>query len=75
MVANNNSIIGKAAIKVWDLVEDAQKLQIATLIDTLTKRETQKLQLDCSGCQTGDEMCNCTFKGIMTENSFNIAMY
>ena len=72
MVANNNSIIGKAAIKVWDLVEDAEKHQIETLIDTLTKRETQKLQLDCTGCQTGDEMCNCTFKGIMTENSFNI---
>ena len=67
VVANNDSIFGKAAIKVWNLVENAKTLQIETLVDTLTKRETQKLQLDCSDCQKEDGFCNCTFQGIMSE--------
>ena len=72
VVANNDSFFSKAAIKVWNLVEDAKTLPIETLVDTLTKRETQKLQLDCTECQTDDEVCNCTFQGIMSENTFNI---
>ena len=71
-MANNNSVFNKAAIKVWQLVEEAQPLQLENIVDTLTKKETQKLQLDCFGCRTDDYDCNCTFLGIMSENTFNI---
>ena len=47
-------------------------LQLKTLVETLTKRETQKLHLDCSGCETEGQYCNCTFLGILSENAFNI---
>ena len=71
-MANNNSVLNKAAVKVWELVEDAQPLQLENIVDTLTKKETQKLQLDCSGCKADEEVCDCTFQGIMSDNTFNI---
>ena len=72
VVASNNSVLNKAAVKVWELVEDAQPLQLENIVDTLTKKETQKLQLDCSDCKPDAEFCNCTFLGILSENSLNI---
>ena len=71
-MANNNSVLNKAAVKVWHLVEEAKPLQLENIVDTLTRKEVQKLQLDCFGCKANDADCNCTFRGIMTENTFNI---
>ena len=72
VVAHNNSILNKAAVKVWQLVEDARPVQLETIVDTLTKEETQKLHHNCSGCQADDDICECTFFGIRSENTFNV---
>ena len=72
VVYRNDSIITKAAVKVWDLIEKVESRQIKELVDTLTKRKTQKLHLDCSDCKPNGEFCNCTFLGIMSENTMNI---
>ena len=72
VVAHNNSILNKAAVKVWQLVEDARPVQLETIVDTLTKKENQKLHHNCSGCEADDDICDCTFFGIRSENTFNV---
>lgn len=72
VVYRNDSVFNKAAVKVWDLVEKVETHQIKELVDTLTRKKTQKLQLDCSDCKLDSEFCNCTFLGIMSENTLNI---
>ena len=32
----------------------------------------QKVQLECTACKTNDEVYDCTFQGIISENTFNI---
>ena len=72
VVANNDSILNKAAIKVWRLQKDAEPLQLEKIVDTLTKEKTRKLHLDCSGCEPNDESCECIFTRLQIENTFNI---
>ena len=72
VVYRNDSISNKAAVKVWDLVKKPETHQMKRLVDSLTKRESQKLKLDCSDCNPDAEFCNCTFLGILSENTLNI---
>ena len=65
--------MNRAAIKVWDFVEGAHRsLQIEHLVKTLTQDRRQQVQKECSGCGLEDESCNCTFKDILSENTFNV---
>ena len=73
VVANNDSILSKAAFKNWQFnTTQDEDSELNNLLTTMTRDEENQLDLKCSSCQPDDSFCNCTLKAIAAENTFQV---
>ena len=73
MVAQNDSVVRKAAFKKWPLDETSGKESaLDNLLEALTKNQKTQQQLFCKGCELGDTFCNCSLSQISHENTFQV---
>ena len=73
VVANNDSILSRAAFKNWQFnTTQDENSELNNLLTTMTRAQENQLDLKCSSCQPDDSFCNCTLEGIAAENTFQV---
>ena len=76
VVANNDSLLSKAAFQTWQLssAEEASS-ELRSLLATLTRDEDRRIDLKCQGCEPEDFHCNCSVNEIAFENSYQVYVH